>query len=176
MVDRGGLQLQQIKLFVKNHDDVMKWEHFSRYWPFVTRRQVTRSFDVFFDLRLHKRLSKQWWGWWFETPLRPLWRHRNDERQVIKLRIFPFSDNLGWARKYMAGVYQYCICRWTATRSHDEKFIITIFYSCFYEWDLYFDGDVEYTSSQNIDLTSKNMSTGQYFFTRQMTSFKMAAP
>ena len=31
--------------------------------------------DVFFDLRLNKRLSKQWWGWWFETPLRPLWRH-----------------------------------------------------------------------------------------------------
>ena len=24
---------------------------------------------------LNKRLSKQWWGWWFETPSRPLWRH-----------------------------------------------------------------------------------------------------
>ena len=33
------------------------------------------GFDVFFDLRLNKRLSKQWWGWWFETPSRPLWRH-----------------------------------------------------------------------------------------------------
>ena len=21
------------------------------------------SFDIFFDLRLNKRLSKQWWGW-----------------------------------------------------------------------------------------------------------------
>ena len=31
------------------------------------QRPVTRSFDVFFDLRLNKRLSKQWWGWWFET-------------------------------------------------------------------------------------------------------------
>ena len=30
-------------------------------------RPVTRSFDVFFDLRLNKRLSKQLWGWWFET-------------------------------------------------------------------------------------------------------------
>ena len=38
---------------------------------------VTRSFDVFFDLRLNKRLSKQSWGWWFETLSRPLWRHRN---------------------------------------------------------------------------------------------------
>ena len=27
--------------------------------------------------RLNKRLSKQSWGWWFETPSRSLWRHRN---------------------------------------------------------------------------------------------------
>ena len=39
---------------------------------------VTRSFDVFFDLRLNKRLSKQWWGWWFETLSCPLWLHRNE--------------------------------------------------------------------------------------------------
>ena len=44
---------------------------------FPTQRQVTRSFDVFFDLRLNKRLSKQPWGWWFETPAWSLWRHRN---------------------------------------------------------------------------------------------------
>ena len=31
----------------------------------------------FFDLRLNERLSKQWWGWWFETPSLPLWRHSN---------------------------------------------------------------------------------------------------
>ena len=34
-------------------------------------------FDVFFDLPLNKRLSKQWRGWWFETPSHPLWRHCN---------------------------------------------------------------------------------------------------
>ena len=44
---------------------------------FPTQRPVTRSFDVFFDLRTNKRLSKQWWGWWFETQSCPLWRHRN---------------------------------------------------------------------------------------------------
>ena len=44
---------------------------------FPAQRPVTRSFDVFFDLRLNKRLSKQPWGWWFETPAWPLWRHRN---------------------------------------------------------------------------------------------------
>ena len=31
---------------------------------FPTQRPVTRSYDVFFDLRLNKQLSKQSWGWW----------------------------------------------------------------------------------------------------------------
>ena len=44
---------------------------------FSAQRPVTRSFDVLFDLRLDKRLSKQSWGWWFETLSRPLWRHSN---------------------------------------------------------------------------------------------------
>ena len=42
-----------------------------------SQRPVTRSFDVFFDLRLNKRLSKLSWGWWFETLPCPLWRHNN---------------------------------------------------------------------------------------------------
>ena len=44
---------------------------------FPAQRPVTRSFDVFFDLRLNKRLSKQSWGWWFETLPCSLWRHHN---------------------------------------------------------------------------------------------------
>ena len=44
---------------------------------FPAQRPVTRSFDVFFDLRLNKRLSKQPWGWWFETLSWSLWRHGN---------------------------------------------------------------------------------------------------
>ena len=44
---------------------------------FTAQRPVTRSFDVFFDLRLDKQLSKQTWGWRFETLSRPLWRHCN---------------------------------------------------------------------------------------------------
>ena len=39
---------------------------------------VTRNFDIFFDLRLNKRLSKQSSVCWFETPSRPLWRHFNE--------------------------------------------------------------------------------------------------
>ena len=45
---------------------------------FPAQRPVTRSFDVFFDLRLNKQLSKQPWGWLFEKPSRPLWRHCNE--------------------------------------------------------------------------------------------------
>ena len=45
---------------------------------FPTQRPVTQSFDVFFDLRLNKRLGKQSWWWWFETLSRPLWRHCNE--------------------------------------------------------------------------------------------------
>ena len=44
---------------------------------FPAQRPVMRSFDVFFDLRLNERLSKQSWDWWFETPSHPLWR-QND--------------------------------------------------------------------------------------------------
>ena len=71
-----------------SHDDVIKWKTFYALLAicagnspvtgeFPAERPVNRSFDVFFDLRLHKSLSKQWWGWWFETLSRTLWRHCN---------------------------------------------------------------------------------------------------
>ena len=50
-------------------------------WP------VTRSFDVFFDLRLNKQLSKQPWGWWFETPPWSLWRQCNGIAKTPRLHI-----------------------------------------------------------------------------------------
>ena len=45
---------------------------------FLAQRPVTRSFDVFFDLRLNKWLNKQSWGCSFETPSGSLWRHCNE--------------------------------------------------------------------------------------------------
>ena len=48
------------------HDDVIKWKHFPRYPP--SQRPVARSFDVFIDLNLNKRLRRRW----FETPSRSL--------------------------------------------------------------------------------------------------------
>ena len=46
---------------------------------FPSQRPVTRSFDVFFDLCLNKRFSKQSLGWWFETPSSSLWRYCNGQ-------------------------------------------------------------------------------------------------
>ena len=63
---------------------------------FPTQRPVTRSFDVLFDLRLNKRLSKQPWGWWFETPARSLWRQRNEV-------LHPFW----WILEYFGAISQY---------------------------------------------------------------------
>ena len=68
---------------------------------FPTQRPVTLSFDVYFDLRPNKRLSKQSWSWWFETLSRPFWRHRND-------------------------VWYNCLFRWTAKET--PKFCITVFF------------------------------------------------
>ena len=52
-----------------NYDDIIKWKYFRVTGPlcgeftgpseFPAQRPVTRGFDVFFDLRLNKRLSKQ---------------------------------------------------------------------------------------------------------------------
>ena len=68
---------------------------------FPTQRPVTRSFDVFFDLRLNKRLSKQSWGWWFETLSHSLWRHR-DEMDSYGVT----QDSGGWFNIKMTS-YQY---------------------------------------------------------------------
>ena len=72
-------------------DDVIKWKHFPRYWPFVqgiipvtgefpSQGPVTRRFNVFLDLRLKKRLSKPSRCWWFKTPSRSILRHCNEVR------------------------------------------------------------------------------------------------
>ena len=53
---------------------------------FRAQRQVTRSFDVFFDLRLNKRLRKQSRGLWFETLSCTLWRQCNGHYKPHCLR------------------------------------------------------------------------------------------
>ena len=65
---------------------------------FPAQRPVKQSFDVFFDFRLNKRLSKQSGGWWFETPCRSLWRHSNDNELIKKptMRYEPMRIDTNW--------------------------------------------------------------------------------
>ena len=58
---------------------------------FPAQRPVTRSFDIFFDMHLIKRLSKHSRGRWFETLSRPLWRHCNAVFAYILLTVSRFN-------------------------------------------------------------------------------------
>ena len=60
-----------------------------------SQRPVTQSIDVFFDLCLYKRLSKQSRSWWLETPLRSLWRNCY-ERTISYTIGIVFFCNTSW--------------------------------------------------------------------------------
>ena len=85
---------------------------------FPAQRPVTRSFDIFFDLRMNIRLSKESWGWWFETPSRPLYRHRYiDDLTPSQLFSVVFLFLTWWGRlglndgKYFPIIWLYLIFR-----------------------------------------------------------------
>ena len=69
---------------------------------FPTQRPVTRSFDIYFDLRSNKRLSKQSWGWWFETLSCSLWRHRN---VVLGHSLVVSGQKLNWRGNAMYSIH-----------------------------------------------------------------------
>ena len=72
-----------------------------------TQRPVKLSFDAFFDMRLNKRLSKQSFGWWFETPLHSLWRHcimqANDSRSIKFVWNVFINQTWYWSLKASSG-------------------------------------------------------------------------
>ena len=72
---------------------------------FPAQRPVTRSFDVFFDLRMNKRLSKQPWGWWFETSPWSLWRQCNVVYPCGVIT-YPYPGLTHWGRDKMADISQ----------------------------------------------------------------------
>ena len=95
---------ESLSYLTRDHDDVIKWKHFPRYWPFVwgmyrppmkipSQRPVTRSFDICLICALNKRLSKQSWGCWFETPSRSLWRRCNIWFMHIKMAILVYVSS-----------------------------------------------------------------------------------
>ena len=63
---------------------------------FPSQRPVTRSFDIFFGLRLNKRLSKKSWGWWSQTPSRHLWHHCNEPCDIC----FQLNSSRRWAWRW----------------------------------------------------------------------------
>ena len=70
---------------------------------FPPRRPMTRSFDVFFGLRLNKRLCKQSRRRWFETPSHSLWRHNNVH---IKTR-YKCGYKWSWISFALISIYKY---------------------------------------------------------------------
>ena len=64
-------------------------------------KAVTRSFDVFFDLRLNQQMSKQWRRRWSETPSRrSLWRHCYALSWPMLYQDFDISTH--WGREKIA--------------------------------------------------------------------------
>ena len=58
------------------------WGEFTGHRWIPLTKPVTRSFDVYFDLCLNKRLPKQSRCLWFETPSRSSRRHCNETNQA----------------------------------------------------------------------------------------------
>ena len=86
----GGLGQWSLETNFSENDDFIKWRFSALLALCVVKSPVNgegpvmRSFDVFFDLRLNKRLSKQSRRRWFETLSSSLWRHCNDLNQNFK--------------------------------------------------------------------------------------------
>ena len=86
----GRLLVNQSVLTIdaRSHDDVIKWKHFSRNWPFVSgihRSLVASPYKGQWREALMFSLTCAWTnGWakplrgrWFETPSCSLWCHCN---------------------------------------------------------------------------------------------------
>ena len=67
-------------------------------WTPCTRASDEEFWCVLFALRLNKRLNKQSWGWWFETPSCPLWRHCNARGRTYMLQTIP-AMSVWWLHK-----------------------------------------------------------------------------
>ena len=87
------------------HDDVIKWKHFRVTGPLCGEFTVHRC--AIWYMRLKHRLSKQSWGWWFETPSCPLWRHCN-ARFTIRYNfiIFTSKKQNHLVHKYLVNMYR----------------------------------------------------------------------
>ena len=61
-------------------------------WIRLTKAQWRGAMMFSLICTLDKRLSKQSWDWWFETPQRSLWRHCNVLTMSVARRLSHFKD------------------------------------------------------------------------------------
>ena len=77
---------------------------------FLAQRPVTRSFDVLFDMRQNKVLSKPSERRWFEMPSCSSWCHCNDLRIRVFLKLV-YNDMLLWNLVLTLPLIIQCIIR-----------------------------------------------------------------
>ena len=81
------------------YDDIIKWKHFPRYWPFVRGRRGALVFSLICAW-IKGWVNKQSWSC-FETPSRLLWRHCNGMETLVRLilscvDVVLFRDNANY--------------------------------------------------------------------------------
>ena len=113
------------------HDDVIKWKHFPRYWPFVRgihRLPVNSPHKGQWHGALMFSLMYAWinrWvnnkrGWWFETPSRSLWRHCNELSTGDRFKVSQnvLSYNLAKQKRNLCLEFSILPEIWQASQQH----------------------------------------------------------
>ena len=115
-----------------HHNDVIKWKDFPRYWPFVRGIHSTKASDAelwcFLWSAPEKRLSKQSWGWWFETLSPPLWRHCNDSYFFFVKSLL--AQSAWWLPMWVQGVNVWWIKQGFNTHPDEANFYPISVVSC----------------------------------------------
>ena len=94
------------------HDDVIKWKHFPCYWSFMRRihqspvnsphkGQWWGTFMFSLICALNKRVSKQSWGWWFETPSHSFWCHYNGNSDCNRQKCIALMKYLSMTERWI---------------------------------------------------------------------------
>ena len=100
-LDRGGINSMYVSTWWRH-----QMETFSALLAICAGNSpVPDEFPT--TLRLNKRLSKQWWCWWFETLSRPLWRHRNEVYFSNS-----FCEVISWHKTSIRILHSNNLCAW----------------------------------------------------------------
>ena len=118
---------------------------------FPAQRPVTRSFDVFFDLRLNIQLSKQWWDVYQRC-----WNSKNSDTSLILYHFFRHGLNV-----YLTVTH--CLNRCIIHVLHTSSYNCQIFYNYMNAYCVYFFSSIAFTN--NAMLFFNPFHDSKYFFT-----------